>query len=250
MKREAGIEFPQQPHEQLGHAIEAVFRSWNGDRAKIYRKMENIADDLGTAVNVQTMVFGNKGDDSGTGVGFTRDPATGENVRYGDFLRNAQGEDVVAGIRVTEPLDAMGGHFPECYDQLLAAMEQLEQHYHDMCDIEFTIEQGRLFLLQTRVGKRTAAAAIRMAVEMAGDGLIDEREAVLRGPARRSSTSSCTRTSIPPRSTTCSRPVSRHRPVRPSARCTSPPTTRKHTRKRGRRCSSSGPRPRPTTSTG
>ncbi|MGZ8765079.1 MAG: pyruvate, phosphate dikinase [Acidimicrobiia bacterium] len=180
VKKEAGIEFPQQPHEQLGHAIEAVFRSWNGDRAKIYRKMEKIADDLGTAVNVQTMVFGNKGDDSGTGVGFTRDPATGENVRYGDFLRNAQGEDVVAGIRVTEPLDAMGGHFPECYERLLAAMEQLENHYHDMCDIEFTIEQGRLFLLQTRVGKRTAAAAIRMAVEMAGEGLIDEREAVLR----------------------------------------------------------------------
>jgi pyruvate,orthophosphate dikinase len=180
VRKDAGIEFPQQPHEQLGHAIEAVFRSWNGDRAKIYRKMEGIADDLGTAVNVQTMVFGNKGDDSGTGVGFTRDPATGENVRYGDFLRNAQGEDVVAGIRVTEPLDAMGAHFPECYEQLLAAMEQLEQHYHDMCDIEFTIEQGRLFLLQTRVGKRTAAAAIRMAVEMAGEGLIDEREAVLR----------------------------------------------------------------------
>ena len=180
VRKEAGIEFPQKPHEQLGHAIEAVFRSWNGDRAKIYRKMENIADDLGTAVNVQAMVFGNKGDDSGTGVGFTRDPATGENVRYGDFLRNAQGEDVVAGIRVTEPLDAMGGHFPECYAQLLAAMEQLENHYRDMCDIEFTIEQGRLFLLQTRVGKRTAAAAIRMAVEMAGDGLIDEREAVLR----------------------------------------------------------------------
>jgi len=180
VQKEAGIAFPQQPHEQLGHAIEAVFRSWNGDRAKIYRKMESIADDLGTAVNVQTMVFGNKGDDSGTGVGFTRDPATGENVRYGDFLRNAQGEDVVAGIRVTEPLDAMGGHFPECYTQLLAAMEQLEHHYRDMCDIEFTIEQGRLFLLQTRVGKRTAAAAIRMAVEMTGEGLIDEREAVLR----------------------------------------------------------------------
>jgi pyruvate, orthophosphate dikinase len=180
VRKEAEVEFPQQPHEQLRYAIEAVFRSWNGDRAKIYRKMENISDDLGTAVNVQTMVFGNKGDDSGTGVAFTRNPATGENLGYGDFLTNAQGEDVVAGIRVTEPLDAMGGHFPECYEQLLAAMATLQNHYRDMCDIEFTIEQGRLFLLQTRVGKRTAAAALRMAVEMAGEGLIDEREAVLR----------------------------------------------------------------------
>ncbi len=178
--REAGVEFPQEPHEQLRYAIQAVFRSWNGDRAKLYRKMESIPDDLGTAVNVQTMVFGNKGDDSGTGVGFTRNPATGENNHYGDFLTNAQGEDVVAGIRVTEPLDSMGNHFPDCYQQLLAAFAMLENHYRDMCDIEFTIEQGRLFLLQTRVGKRTAAAALRMAVEMAGEGLINEREAVLR----------------------------------------------------------------------
>ena len=177
---EAGIEFPQDPQEQLGLAIEAVFRSWNGDRARIYRKMEKIADDLGTAVNVQTMVFGNKGDDSGTGVAFTRDPATGENRPYGDFLKNAQGEDVVAGIRVTEPLHAMGNEFPECHEQLLGLMNTLQSHYRDMCDIEFTIEQGRLFLLQTRVGKRTAVAALRMAVEMEGEGLIDQREAVLR----------------------------------------------------------------------
>ena len=149
-------------------------------RAAIYRKMEKIPDDLGTAVNVQTMVFGNKGDDSGTGVAFTRDPATGENRPYGDFLRNAQGEDVVAGIRVTEPLDAMGNDFPECHPQLLELMQTLQNHYRDMCDIEFTIEQGRLFLLQTRVGKRTAAAALRMAVEMEEEGLIDQREAVLR----------------------------------------------------------------------
>jgi len=177
---EKGIEFPQDPTEQLRYAIEAVFRSWNGERARIYRRMEKIPDDLGTAVNVQTMVFGNKGEDSGTGVAFTRDPATGENRPYGDFLANAQGEDVVAGIRVTEPLDAMGGHFPECHTQLLDLMSTLQQHYHDMCDIEFTIEQGRLFLLQTRVGKRTAAAALRMAVEMEDEGLIDKREAVLR----------------------------------------------------------------------
>src|SRR6185295_15440436 len=176
----AGIDFPQDPQEQLRLAIEAVFRSWNGERARVYRKMEKIPDDLGTAVNVQTMVFGNKGDESGTGVAFTRDPATGENRPYGDFLKNAQGEDVVAGIRVTEPLDAMGNEFPEPHQQLLGLMQTLQNHYRDMCDIEFTIEQGRLFLLQTRVGKRTAVAALRMAVEMEEEGLIDQREAVLR----------------------------------------------------------------------
>ncbi|MDQ1432164.1 MAG: pyruvate, orthophosphate dikinase, partial [Actinomycetota bacterium] len=180
VRAEAGIEFPQNPKDQLQLAIEAVFRSWNSERAGIYRKMEKIADDLGTAVNVQTMVFGNKGDDSGTGVAFTRDPATGENRPYGDFLKNAQGEDVVAGIRTTEPLEAMGNEFPECHQQLLGLMQTLQNHYRDMCDIEFTIEQGRLFLLQTRVGKRTAVAALRMAVEMQEEGLIDRREAVLR----------------------------------------------------------------------
>ena len=180
VKADAGIDFPQDPHEQLRYAIEAVFRSWNGRRARDYRKLEGIADDLGTAVNVQTMVFGNKGDDSGTGVAFTRDPATGENRPYGDFLANAQGEDVVAGIRVTEPLDAMANDFAECHTQLLQVMSTLQNHFRDMCDIEFTIEQGRLFILQTRVGKRTAAAALRMAVEMEGEGLIDRKEAVLR----------------------------------------------------------------------
>jgi pyruvate, orthophosphate dikinase len=180
VKREAGVDFPQDPKEQLRYAIEAVFKSWNGKRARDYRKFEGIPDDLGTAVNVQAMVFGNKGDDSGTGVAFTRDPSTGENQPYGDFLRNAQGEDVVAGIREVEKLDAMAGHFPECHAQLLDAMRTLEQHYRDMCDIEFTIEQGRLFLLQTRVGKRTAAAALRMAVDMVDEALIDKREAVLR----------------------------------------------------------------------
>jgi pyruvate,orthophosphate dikinase len=180
VKREAGVEFPTDPREQLKYAIEAVFRSWNGRRARDYRRLEKIPDDLGTAVNVQTMVFGNKGDDSGTGVAFTRNPSTGEHKPYGDFLTNAQGEDVVAGIRITEPLDAMGKHFPENHDQLLDVMKLLEGHYRDMCDIEFTIEQGRLFILQTRVGKRTAAAALRMAVEMEEEGLIDKQEAVLR----------------------------------------------------------------------
>src|SRR3954447_15591265 len=180
VRKASGIEFPDSPAEQLKFAIEAVFKSWNGRRAKDYRRMEKIPDDLGTAVNVQTMVFGNKGDDSGTGVAFTRSPTTGEKVPYGDFLANAQGEDVVAGIRITEPLDAMAKHFGECHEQLLAAMKLLENHYRDMCDIEFTIEQGRLFLLQTRVGKRTAAAALRMAVDMVDEGLIDKEEAVRR----------------------------------------------------------------------
>ena len=180
VKQDAGVDFPTDPLEQLAYAIEAVFKSWNGRRARDYRKFEGIPDDLGTAVNVQTMVFGNKGDDSGTGVGFTRNPSTGENVPYGDFLQNAQGEDVVAGIRITEPLDAMGKHFPEPHRQLLDLMQLLENHYRDMCDIEFTIQQGHLFMLQTRVGKRTAAAALRMAVEMQAAGLISKTEAVLR----------------------------------------------------------------------
>jgi pyruvate, orthophosphate dikinase len=180
VKSEKGVDFPSDPQEQLGYAIDAVFKSWNGRRARDYRRMEHIPDDLGTAVNVQTMVFGNKGDDSGTGVAFTRNPSTGEHKPYGDFLKNAQGEDVVAGIRITEPLDAMVNEFPEPHHELLGLMQLLENHYRDMCDIEFTIEQGRLFMLQTRVGKRTAAAALRMAVEMVDEGLIDRTEAVLR----------------------------------------------------------------------
>jgi pyruvate, orthophosphate dikinase len=180
VKEETGAEFPQNPDDQLAAAIEAVFRSWNGRRARDYRRLEKIPDDLGTAVNVQTMVFGNKGEDSGTGVAFTRNPATGERAPYGDFLTNAQGEDVVAGIRVTEPLDALGTKFPECHAQLVEIMATLERHYRDMCDIEFTIEQGKLYMLQTRVGKRTAAAALRMAAEMVQEGLIEPKEAVLR----------------------------------------------------------------------
>src|SRR5258708_1587886 len=180
VRTEGGVDFPTDPQDQLRYAIEAVFKSWNGRRARDYRKMEGIPDDLGTAVNVQTMVFGNKGEDSGTGVAFTRNPSTGENKPYGDFLVNAQGEDVVAGIRITEPLDAMGNDFPGPHEQLIGVMKLLENHYRDMCDIEFTVEQGRLFMLQTRIGKRTAAAALRMAAEMVDEGLINEREAVLR----------------------------------------------------------------------
>ncbi|MGH9178805.1 MAG: pyruvate, phosphate dikinase [Acidimicrobiales bacterium] len=164
--RRTGQPFPQEPAAQLRGAIEAVFASWNGARAVAYRVRERIPHDLGTAVNVQTMVFGNRDDNSGTGVGFTRDPATGTTGAYGDFLVNAQGEDVVAGIRNTEPLSAMKTRFPKIYKELLGIFERLEAHYTDMCDTEFTIEQGRLWMLQTRVGKRTGAAALRMAVDM------------------------------------------------------------------------------------
>ena len=164
--RETGKPFPQDPARQLRGAIEAVFRSWNGSRAVAYRVREKISHELGTAVNVQAMVFGNRDDNSGTGVGFTRNAATGEATPYGDFLVNAQGEDVVAGIRNTEDLDALRGHFPEIHAELLRIFARLERHYRDMCDTEFTIEQGKLWMLQTRVGKRTGAAALRMAVEM------------------------------------------------------------------------------------
>ena len=166
VKAATGKAFPQDPMKQLRGAVEAVFRSWNGARAIAYRVRERIAHDLGTAVNVQTMVFGNRDETSGTGVGFTRNAATGENVPYGDFLVNAQGEDVVAGIRNTEDLDALKAQFPSIHGELMAIFARLERHYRDMCDTEFTIEQGKLWMLQTRVGKRTGAAALRMAVDM------------------------------------------------------------------------------------
>ncbi len=161
-----GEPFPQDPTVQLRKAIEAVFGSWGGARAVAYRRREHIAEDLGTAVNVQAMVFGNRDDQSGTGVGFTRNASTGKAAPYGDFLLNAQGEDVVAGIRITEDLDALRRAFPTIHAELMAIFAKLERHYRDMCDTEFTIEQGKLWMLQTRVGKRTGAAALRMAVEM------------------------------------------------------------------------------------
>jgi pyruvate,orthophosphate dikinase len=169
VERHTGKPFPQEPEEQLRGAIEAVFRSWNGDRAVAYRVRERIAHDLGTAVNVQAMVFGNRDDDSGTGVGFTRDPSTGAQGAYGDFLVNAQGEDVVAGIRNTLPLADLKKVFPKIYAELMTIFERLERHYRDMCDTEFTIEQGKLWMLQTRVGKRTGRAALKMAVDMVGE---------------------------------------------------------------------------------
>lgn len=176
----SGRDFPQDPREQLDLAIEAVFGSWNTERARLYRRRERIPDDLGTAVNVVAMVFGNLGDDSGTGVAFTRDPSTGHAGAYGDYLPNAQGEDVVSGIRNTLTLDDLRERDPSSYDELLAAMRSLETHYRDLCDIEFTIEQGRLWLLQTRVGKRTAAAAFRVAVQLVDEHLITPDEALAR----------------------------------------------------------------------
>ncbi|GES06877.1 pyruvate, phosphate dikinase [Acrocarpospora macrocephala] len=180
VRAEKGREFPGDPREQMELAIRAVFDSWNAPRAVLYRRQERIPADLGTAVNVVAMVFGNLGMDSGTGVAFTRDPASGQQGVYGDYLQNAQGEDVVAGIRNTVPLQDLEKIDPTSYQELLDIMARLEGHYRDLCDIEFTIERGKLWMLQTRVGKRTAAAAFRIAVQLVDEGLIDIDEAVVR----------------------------------------------------------------------
>jgi pyruvate,orthophosphate dikinase len=176
----AGRAFPQEPREQLDMAVRAVFESWNSPRAEVYRRQERIPSDLGTAVNVCSMVFGNLDDRSGTGVAFTRDPASGAKGVYGDYLQNAQGEDVVAGIRNTVGLAELARIDPDCYQQLLNIMDTLEKHYRDLCDIEFTIERGKLWMLQTRVGKRTAAAAFRIATQLVDEGLIGMDEALQR----------------------------------------------------------------------
>lgn len=178
--QETGSEFPQGVHQQLDLAIHAVFDSWNTERAKLYRRQEHIPEDLGTAVNVQTMVFGNRGEGSGTGVAFTRDPASGVAGAYGDWLPDAQGEDVVAGIRNTLRLTDMKDTVPDAQTQLFEVMNKLEQHYRDLCDIEFTVEEGKLWMLQTRVGKRTPAAAFRIAVQLVEEGLINNTEALER----------------------------------------------------------------------
>ncbi|MER3413923.1 MAG: pyruvate, phosphate dikinase [Armatimonadota bacterium] len=179
-QQRAGRGFPADPWEQLQLAIEAVFRSWNNERAIVYRRKERIPDHLGTAVNVQAMVFGNLGENSGTGVAFTRDPSSGEKSIYGEYLPNAQGEDVVAGIRTPLPLTELGTQMPEVFNQFRQIADRLEHHYRDMMDIEFTVENGRLFMLQCRVGKRTGAAAVKIAVDMVDEGLIQPKEAVLR----------------------------------------------------------------------
>ncbi|OGT87548.1 MAG: pyruvate, phosphate dikinase [Gammaproteobacteria bacterium RIFOXYA12_FULL_61_12] len=182
-KRHTGTEFPQDPYQQLEKSIEAVFKSWNIPRAVRYREINEITGLLGTAVNIQTMVFGNMGDDSGTGVAFTRDPSTGDNEFFGEFLVNAQGEDVVAGIRTPQNVDEMVKWRPDIYEQLLEVKRILENHYREMQDIEYTIEKGKLFLLQTRTGKRTGRAAVKIAVDMVVEGRITQNEALVRVPA-------------------------------------------------------------------
>src|SRR5580693_2910371 len=180
VREHAGRDFPQDPREQMDMAVLAVFSSWNADRAILYRRQERIPADLGTAVNIVAMVFGNLGADSGTGVAFTRDPGSGQQGLYGDYLQNAQGEDVVAGIRNTVPLQDLENIDGPAYAQLMDIMQTLENHYRDLCDIEFTIERGKLWMLQTRVGKRTAGAAFRIATQLVDQGLIDMDEAVTR----------------------------------------------------------------------
>ncbi|AGC68994.1 pyruvate, phosphate dikinase PpdK [Thermoclostridium stercorarium subsp. stercorarium DSM 8532] len=178
--KEMGVPFPQDPKVQLIEAVKAVFRSWENPRAVVYRRLNDIPSDWGTAVNVQEMVFGNMGNDSGTGVAFTRDPSTGEKKLYGEFLMNAQGEDVVAGIRTPQPIDVLKEINPDVYNQFVEIAEKLEKHYRDMQDMEFTIEHGKLFMLQTRNGKRTAQAALKIAVDLVNEGMITKEEALLR----------------------------------------------------------------------
>ena len=180
VKKRTKNDFPQDPKQQLFLSIQSVFESWNNQRAIVYRRINKIPDHLGTAVNIQSMVFGNMGDDSGTGVAFTRNPSTGEHLLYGEYLINAQGEDVVAGIRTPQPIQSLQNEMPDVYKQFTEICQQLEQHYQDMQDIEFTVERGKLYILQTRNGKRTAQAAIRVAVEMVKEGIIDKKEALLR----------------------------------------------------------------------
>ena len=179
-KKQQGEDFPQDPKVQLMEAIKAVFRSWDNPRANTYRRMYDIPYELGTAVNVQSMVFGNMGNTSGTGVAFTRNPATGAKGIFGEYLINAQGEDVVAGIRTPQPITKLAEDLPECYEEFMKLAKGLENHYKDMQDMEFTIEDGHLFFLQTRNGKRTAQAAIQIACDLVDEGMIDEKEAVLR----------------------------------------------------------------------
>ena len=179
-KKYANADFPQDPKEQLIEAVKAVFRSWNNDRAITYRRLNDIPGEWGTAVNVQEMVYGNKGETSGTGVAFTRNPATGENKLYGEYLMNAQGEDVVAGIRTPKSIETLKEVMPECYEEFKKICKILEDHYRDMQDMEFTIEDGKLFMLQTRNGKRTAKAALKIAVDLVNEGMISKEEALLK----------------------------------------------------------------------
>lgn len=214
-RQKMGDEFPQDPKAQLLEAVKAVFRSWNNPRAIVYRRMNDIPGDWGTAVNVQAMVFGNMGDDSGTGVAFTRNPANGEKKLYGEFLLNAQGEDVVAGIRTPEPIEDMREIMPEIYDQFISIAQKLENHYRDMQDMEFTIERGKLYMLQTRSGKRTAAAALKIAVDMVNERLITKEEAVLRVDPRQLDT--LLHPTFEPKALKAAKPIAKGLPASPGA---------------------------------
>ena len=220
-----GAEFPQDPDRQLTMARDAVFRSWNNERAKTYRRLNHIDDWLGTAVNVQAMVYGNLNETSGTGVGFTRNPANGEKEFYGEFLMNAQGEDVVAGIRTPVPISELQKQMPHVYDQLRDLTSRLEKHYRDMQDFEFTIQDGRLYMLQTRNAKRTGLAAVRIAIDMVRENLITHRRS--RAPRRaqpdfRLPRSRASMRREPLRSSPAACPP---HPAPPSARSSSPPPT-------------------------
>ncbi|MEA4915381.1 MAG: pyruvate, phosphate dikinase [Christensenella sp.] len=215
--KEKGTEFPQDPREQLMEAIKAVFRSWDNPRAIVYRRKNDIPYDWGTAVNVQSMVFGNMGNDCGTGVAFTRNPSTGEKKLYGEFLMNAQGEDVVAGIRTPCPIDELKDAQPEVYQQFAETAEKLEQHYRDMQDMEFTIERGKLFMLQTRNGKRTAAAALQIAVDLVNEGMISKSEAIAKIDPR--SLDALLHPTFEPKALKSAKPIASGLPASPGAAC-------------------------------
>ncbi len=215
--KEKGTEFPQDPREQLMEAIKAVFRSWDNPRAIVYRRKNDIPYDWGTAVNVQSMVFGNMGNDCGTGVAFTRNPSTGEKKLYGEFLMNAQGEDVVAGIRTPSPIDELKNAQPEVYQQFAETAEKLERHYRDMQDMEFTIERGRLFMLQTRNGKRTAAAALQIAVDLVNEGMISKKEAIAKIDPR--SLDALLHPTFEPKALKNAKPIASGLPASPGAAC-------------------------------
>ena len=215
--KEKGTEFPQDPREQLMEAIKAVFRSWDNPRAIVYRRKNDIPYDWGTAVNVQSMVFGNMGNDCGTGVAFTRNPSTGEKRLYGEFLMNAQGEDVVAGIRTPSPIDELKNTQPDVYKQFAETAEKLEQHYRDMQDMEFTIERGKLFMLQTRNGKRTAAAALQIAVDLVSEGMISKSEAIAKIDPR--SLDALLHPTFEPKALKSAKPIASGLPASPGAAC-------------------------------
>jgi len=216
-REEKGVDFPQNPREQLMEAIKAVFRSWDNPRANVYRMKNDIPYDWGTAVNVQSMVFGNMGNDCGTGVAFTRNPSTGEKKLYGEFLMNAQGEDVVAGIRTPSPIDELKNTQPEVYKQFTEIADKLERHYRDMQDMEFTIERGRLFMLQTRNGKRTAAAALQIAVDLVGEGMLTKREAIAKIDPR--SLDALLHPTFEPKALKNAKPIASGLPASPGAAC-------------------------------